>query len=55
MVSILYNFADGVFMIYQDAFWNKIIGVINYIVLVILTLLVPLGIFKYIGVQSNLT
>ena len=55
VVSILYNFADGVFMIYQDAFWNKIIGVINYIVLVILTLLVPLGIFKYIGVQSNLT
>ena len=55
MVTIIYNFADGVFMLYQDAFWNKIIGVINYIVLVILTLLVPLGIFKFVGIQSNLT
>ena len=52
---ILYNFADGVFMLYQDAFWNKIIGVINYIVLVSLTILVPFWIFKFIGIQSNLT
>ncbi len=53
--NILYNFVDGVFMLYQDAFWNKIISVINYIVLVILTLSVPYWVFKFVWVQSNLT
>lgn len=52
---ILYNFIDGIFMLYQDAFWNKILHLINYIVLLALTFLVPYGIFNYIGIKSNLT
>ncbi len=52
---IIYNFIDGIFMIFQDWFWNKIIGFISYILLVLCVFLTPSWLFSFLGVRSNLT
>lgn len=52
---IIYNFIDGIFMIFQDGFWNKIIGLISYILIVSCIFFTPLWLFTFLGVRSNLT
>lgn len=52
---ILLGFVDGLFMIFQNAYWNKLITIINYIILVWFVVLVPYGIFEFLGVKSLMT
>lgn len=52
---ILYNFIDNIFLLYQDAFLNKIISLINYISLIVFVFFVPYGIFQFIWVKTNLS
>ncbi|MFA7285197.1 MAG: oligosaccharide flippase family protein, partial [Candidatus Absconditabacterales bacterium] len=52
---IIYNFVDGLFLVFQDGFWNKMLSLINYILLITTIALVPYGLFSFLGVRSNLT
>ncbi len=52
---ILYNFIDWLFLVFQDGFWNKLLGLINYVILITAVCLVPYGLFSFLGVRSNLT
>lgn len=53
--NILYHFIDNIFLLYQDAFINKIISLINYIALIVFVFLVPYGVFNIIWVKTNLS
>lgn len=52
---IIYNFIDWLFLVFQDGFWNKLISLLNYILLIGIAALVPYGLFEFMGVKSNLT
>lgn len=54
-VYIIYNFIDGVFLIFQDGFRNKMLGLLTQLLLTLCIFLTPLWLFQYIGVKSNLT
>lgn len=52
---ICYNFIDWLFMIFQNGFWNKLLWVLNYVLLIGFVWFVPHGMFDFIGVQTNMT
>ena len=42
-------------MIFQNGFWNKLLWVLNYLLLIGFVWFVPHGMFDFIGVQTNMT
>lgn len=52
---ILYSFIDNIFLLYQNAFINKVISLINQISLIVFVFLVPYGVFTAIWVKSDLS